>query len=404
MKPIVMWASCLWLWAGIAVGAAAPMTVTEGGIEMHVRQAPLRDVLVGLARLCGDNLVIAGDVDGTVTVDVTGATPEEALAWTAAAGNVVIERQGKARIVYAKDVAEHQARRAEAIALRHADVATIRDNLTAILPEERVRLNPAAGSVIVYGTGREIAQARAIVEALDREVRQVQVEVEVVSVHRERAKELGVDWDWSGISTATTPTPAGYSALTFGKAAGGMPYTWLVRARLDALVADGDAEILARPNIMTLNGHEASILIGNKIPVLVEHGRGDDVVTTTEYRDVGIRLRYTPHVGADGRITAQIYAEVATPYLEPSLNAYRIVTREAQTTVCLPDGEPLVIGGLIDREHESTVRRVPLLAEIPLLGKLFRHTDERRRDEEVMIFVTAHTVDGADGKDEYERN
>lgn len=383
--------------------AAAPLTMSATGIDMHVRQAPLRDVLTGLARLGGENLVMAGDVDGTVTIDVTGATLDEALRWTAAAGNVVMERQGHALVVYAKESAGDQARQAAAIPLNYVDAATIRENLTAILPSERVQVNPGAGSVIVYGTGREIAQARAVVAALDQEVRQVQVEVEVVSVHRDRAKEIGIDWDWSGVSTATKPTPEGYSAFTFGRASGGMPYSWLVRARMDAMVADGEAEILARPNIMTLNGHEASILIGNKIPVLVERGRGDDLVTTTEYRDAGIRLRYTPSVGADGNITARIYAEVATPYLEPTLKAYRIVTREAQTTVCLRDGEPLVIGGLIDRERESTERRVPLLADIPLLGKLFRHTDEREREAEVMIFVTAHAV-SAHGKDGYERN
>ena len=403
MKRIAIWVGALSWLTGIGAQAAADLPPAEP-VEMHVRQAPLRDVLTGLARLSGDNLIIAGDVDGTVTIDITGATPEEALAWTAAAGHVVIERQGNARIVYAKSGTSDQAREAAAIPLRYADVETIRDNLTAILPPERVRMNPAAGSVVVYGTGREIAQARAVVAALDRAVRQVQVEVEVVSVHRDRAKEIGVDWDWSGISTATAPTPAGYTALTFGTAAGGHPYTWLVRAKLDALVADGSAEILARPNIMTLNGHEASILIGNKIPVAVERGRGDDVVTTTEYRDAGIRLRYTPYIGADGSITARIYAEVATPYLEPALKAYRIVTREAQTTVCLQDGEPLVIGGLTDRERELSERRVPLLADIPLLGKLFRHRDEAQRESEVMIFVTAHTVPPTDGKDRNERN
>ena len=187
--------------------------------------------------------------------------------------------------------------------------------------------------------------------------------------------------------------PEGYAGISYGRSITGHPYTFFFQARLNALVSQGKARILAKPNVVTMNGKEAEILIGNKIPVLVEHVDNGVRTTTTEYRDAGIKLSYTPRISEKNEITAHINAEVSTPYLVPEMKAYRIITRQADTMVRLKSGDMLTIGGLIDKEESRTFRKIPVLGDIPLLGKLFQSRSKSLEESEIVIIIRADIVE-----------
>ncbi len=414
-----------------AVGAET-LTVTGNTVEVRADNAAVRDVATGLARLGGYNLVMADDVEGNVTLYLRDVTADEAMNMLATAAGLSVQREGSTWIIGGREVATDSARSAAVIPLQFADPAEIRESLTAVIPEKRIRIHPAANAVIVHANAREAMQVRELVKKLDYAYQQVKVEVEVLAVNREHLKELGIDWDWQSLTGSADYTrshrreqtyrrdvagnimydvdgnpllhnierevfdvsiPKGYASIQFGRSVAGFPYSFFFRAKLNAMVADGKAEILARPNIMTMNGHEARILIGNKIPVLVDRIANGETTTTTEYRDAGIQLLYTPRINADGDITADVHAEVSTPYLVPEMKAYRIVTREASTTVRLRAGETLTIGGLIDREVINTKRKVPLLGDIPLLGKLFQSEHRSVSESEIIILIHAEVVE-----------
>ena len=187
--------------------------------------------------------------------------------------------------------------------------------------------------------------------------------------------------------------PEGYAGISYGRSITGHPYSFFFQARLNALVSQGKARILAKPNVVTMNGKEAEILIGNKIPVLVEHVDNGVRTTTTEYRDAGIKLSYTPRISEKNEITAHINAEVSTPYLVPEMKAYRIITRQADTMVRLKSGDMLTIGGLIDKEESRTFRKIPVLGDIPLLGKLFQSRSKSLEESEIVIIIRADIVE-----------
>ena len=147
--------------------------------------------------------------------------------------------------------------------------------------------------------------------------------------------------------------------------------------------------------MLTGNGKEAQILIGDRIPVLTEHISDGEVALTTEYEDAGIKLSYTPRIHADGSVTARLKAEVSTPVLVPDLKAYRITTRRADTEVRMRPGQDLLIGGLINREQIENLRKVPLLGDLPLLGGLFRHRYKSEKETEVVILVRAKVAAGS---------
>ena len=186
--------------------------------------------------------------------------------------------------------------------------------------------------------------------------------------------------------------PEGYAGISYGRSVSGHPYTFFFQAKLAALVSSGKARVLARPNVVTMNGRPAEILIGSEIPVVVEHMENGVKTTATEYRDAGIKLSYTPRISRDDEITASIRAEVSTPYLVPEMKAYRIVTRQADTMVRLKSGDEIVIGGLIDKETSKTFRKVPILGDIPILGKLFQSRSESTEESEIVIIIRAELI------------
>ena len=106
-------------------------------------------------------------------------------------------------------------------------------------------------------------------------------------------------------------------------------------------------------------------------------------------------MKYTPRVNVDGTITAVIHTEVSTPQYIEDLKAYRFNTRSADTTVTVRDGQPMVIGGLIGAEDAKSVSKIPFLGDLPILGALFRNHKKNKSESELMIFLTAHVINGA---------
>lgn len=419
------------LWPWLVVGCLLTGQVWAADVSIHAEQAPLRQTLSGLARLGGYNIVMTENVKGKVTLHVDEVSAEEAMRLVAQAADLGVEQRGKTWIFYGAPTAETSGKESTTIPLQYLSAKEAKDNLQTILPAEHIEINRGANAVVLTGTPRELNLARRLMNDLDKAYLQVKVEVEVIAVNRDSMKELGIDWDWQSLTGSANYTreswteripqrdsagnlvynkqghvryqtiehsgervsiPDGFGSIQFGRKVTGHPYSFFFRAQLQALVAQGRAEILAKPNIMTLNGHEARILIGNKIPVLVDHLNNGETVTTTEYRDAGIQLLYTPRINQNREITAEVHAEVSTPYLVPEMRAYRIVTREATTTVRLQEGETLAIGGLIDREVMSSLRKVPFLGDIPLLGKLFQSKKKQVSEAEILILIRAEIV------------
>ena len=293
----------------------------------------------------------------------------------------------------------------------------------------RVTVDRSTNSLVLFGTAAEADAARKLVSALDLPAKQVSLEARVVAIQKDAAKKLGVEWEWSrlpqypdytttyesvrhtvqnadGSYTTTTEDVPKTTAerswkdgesipgiFRFGRGPDGHPFEMYYAATLNALVTDGKAKVLARPNITTLQGHEAVINIGGEVPVPTVATTNSTTTTSITYRQAGIILRYTPRVNADGRITAQVHTEVSSPLYVDELKAYRFQKRSADTTVRLKDGETMVIGGLIGSEESRSLSKVPFLGDLPILGAFFRNVRTSKTDSEIMIFLTAHVLE-----------
>lgn len=399
--------------------------------SLHVSGAPAREVIRTLAEMTGRNLVFSGDLSETVTASLDHVTPEEALTSVLASCGLSSRTEGSTLIVFNSKLEKNAVPGTRAFRLSYADAEEVAEGLGKVMEKGKVTFSPSANTVIISGTPRELMQAESLVKALDVPEKQVKVEAEVVAVNKSYAKDLGIDWDFKSLTGSASydrdswseqryvtddsgnilydsdgnprirnierngwdvTIPEGYAGISYGRSLAGHPYTFFFQAKLNALVTRGKAKVLARPSVVTMNGRKAEILIGSRIPVIVEHMENGVKTTATEYKDAGIKLTYTPIISRNDDITADVHAEVATPYLVPEMKAYRIITRSANTMVRLKSGDMLTIGGLIDKEQAKTMRKVPILGDIPLLGRLFQSHSTSTEESEIVIVIKADIV------------
>ena len=292
--------------------------------------------------------------------------------------------------------------------------------------DHRVLISPDSNSLVLFGTQTEYERAKKLLETLDVELKQVSVEAKILAIDKNASKNLGVEWMWSTVpqyperdieyheptynSNGTLRSPGfyeetytresnentGHGIIQFGRGPLGIPFEFYYGAKINALITNGKAKILSRPNVTTIQGHEAEINVGDLVPVQITQTTNSTTTTSVTYRKAGIILKYTPRINADGTITATIHTEVSTPQYVADMKAYRFNERTADTTVTVKDGETMVIGGLIGAEESKNISKIPILGDLPILGALFRNHRNSKSESELIIFLTAHVLGGAE--------
>ena len=423
-----------WMMTALLVGVLhLPVPAAAAPVTIDVTGGDVRAVLLAVARMGDLALIVDDSVTGAVTAHVTGEG-EEVLRLVAAARGIQIERHGAVFLALAPDtraenrrVYTYVVRNGDPEELAHAaNLSLTGEGKRAVVSktneerwnegsdsdtQRRVLVDRATNTLLFYGTESEALSVREIISALDVVPKQVSLEARVVAVSKQAAKELGVDWTWSALPqyprvrrndsgswevserSAGTGGTSAPGIIRFGRGPEGVPYEFYYTAAIRALITDGRAKMLARPNITTVQGHEALINIGAEVPVPRVSTSNSVTTSGVEYREAGIILRYTPRVTADGSIVARVHTEVSTPVYVDDLKAYRFQKRSADTTVRLRNGETMVIGGLIDSDESRSLAKIPFLGDIPVLGAFFRSVRTSKTETELMIFLTAHVLD-----------
>lgn len=242
---------------------------------------------------------------------------------------------------------------------------------------------------------------------------QIRLEAQIIEINSDYTKNLGIQyWSQTPGSNSSSGSSSGNSnsGITVGTAGlfyGGEDFSstrkhggWLgshvanVNVTLQALINEGKARILSRPSITTMSGKTANILIGGRIPIPVSDGNGNVSIDWHEY---GVKLNIEPVVDSEDKITSKVHAEVSTlDYSHgvkiDSFSVPGIATREAESEVNVRSGMTMAIGGLINSEDAKIVSKIPLLGDLPIIGRFFRHTSNTRDKREVIILITPTLV------------
>lgn len=172
-------------------------------------------------------------------------------------------------------------------------------------------------------------------------------------------------------------------------------------ATLYALAQKGDVNILSRPSILARNNQEAVIVVGQSIPLITSSQitEAGQTINTVQYQDVGIILRVTPFITSSRTVEMIVSPEISslssqTVPISSTVNAPVINKTSAETVVVTPDATTVVIGGMMQKQQTSSVDKVPILGDIPILGLAFRHTVKANEKTELLIFLTPYIVEG----------
>ena len=389
-------------------------------ISLDADDAYLPAVLKILAEKGDLNIVTGpGVTAGKITIHLKDVPVEQAVNLVVRAAGLAYERIGNSVLVAdAKSLRDETGLSSYILTLKYADAIDVQSALKGLT--ENIQIDRGGNRLVVVTSPRVIAEMQTIVAQLDQPARQVMLEARIVEVSTDGLKKLGIDWDQlnrqgftfvegtSGTFTGNLEEPG---PLTQGQGVTNTPgeadvwklrnFTRLpkvFRAFVDLLIHEGNARVLASPKLVTLNGKEANMLSGQRIPYVTSQtvfaGGAAAPTSTVQHEEVGIKLAITPLINADGYITVRIRPEVSsvTGFRGASNDLPVVSTRQAETTVRLKDGASVIIAGLLDDEKTVITSKVPLLGDIPLLGALFRHRNIVTSKRDLVIEVTPHLL------------
>ena len=286
--------------------------------------------------------------------------------------------------------------------------------------KDRVMLRGKVENQYEHDTALKIAglytggDGSGVIDLLEMEhPSQIRLEAQIIEINSDYTKNLGIQY-WSqtpgsnsNSGSSSDNTNSGITVGTAGLFYGGEDFSstrkhggWLgshvanVNVTLQALINEGKARILSRPSITTMSGKTANILIGGRIPIPVSDGNGNVSIDWHEY---GVKLNIEPVVDSEDKITSKVHAEVSTlDYSHgvkiDSFSVPGIATREAESEVNVRSGMTMAIGGLINSEDAKIVSKIPLLGDLPIIGRFFRHTSNTRDKRELIILITPTLV------------
>ncbi len=424
----------------LILGIVCSNIISVSANELEAVDVDIRNLLTSIALANNLNIVISDEVQGNVSVKLSNINAQDMIKIIAENNNYTY--QFKDNVIYiSKGDKDINLYTVQINYLELDKIAqTINLMLTGNLPDKiddkdkkpainnKVMIDESENTISFYGTLKQYEQIKNFLQEQDKPQKQVSLEAKVTAIQKDAAKDLGVSWEWSKLPQSpeheitydtvkhtvinedgskeeiTDYLPVDEvtrkwnddenipGVIRFGKGVDGYPYEFYYAAKIDALISDGKANILARPNITTIQGKEAVINIGSEVPVPTVSTTNSTTTTSIKYREAGIILKCTPRVNEDGIITVKVHTEVSSPMYVEDMKAYRFQKRSADTIVRLKDGQTMVIGGLIGSDEAKQMSKIPFLGDIPILGNLFKHIQKSKSDTEVMIFLTAHEV------------
>lgn len=282
----------------------------------------------------------------------------------------------------------------------------------------------ATNALIVTASPEEHAAIEALIKELDVQPLQVFVEALIVEVGLTTDFNLGVEWRAlgkvgdSGLAIGNATNAGALDAIAATASGGAAPalpkglaigflgdtieFNGVTLPSLGALVTalkgNSDANIISTPQILTLDNKEAEFDSVQTIPFQTgtSTGTGVNVVSTFDFRDVGTKLRITPHINKEGYVRLEINQEVSNVVDSSVIGLPTTSKRSANTVAVVKDNTTIVIGGLISNQMTNSQSKVPLLGDIPFLGALFRSTHQSSNKTNLLIFITPHVIQQAE--------
>jgi len=406
------------------------INVRGNRIDLDVVDAPITDIIREISHQMELSLITYNMPEGIITAKTNGLTLEQTFSYLFRGTNYTYRKEDNVYIIGDKNINGIAAPRL--IRLKHIRA----DVVIEMLPEKiiygaTVKVVKEQNGLLVIGTNDMVLELERFISEIDYPTPQIMIEALVVDVQSSNVFELGAT-----LAGGIRPDSLfGIPSVLFGaEGPRGRPTGGLVVQgdgshinkvfatggnlfgiqnlgvlpndfyfRIQALSQEGKINIRSRPQISTLNGHSASIEIGTTqyyiLRTTTPIRSPQDVITQESERfetiEANVSLKITPWVSASGEVTTEIRPEFKTPVGELNPNVPPTInSRVLDSTVRLKDGETIILGGLIQESEAKNLNKIPILGDIPLLGRLFSNRSTSLVKSELIIFITPHVFYG----------
>ena len=418
-------------------------------LSLNFQDIEVRAVLQLLADFTSLNLVASDTVDGRITLRLKNVPWDQALDIILKSKGLSMRRNDNVIMVApteeiaAREKLELESRqqieelaplRSEFIQINYAKAADMAELLKSeanrLLSERgNVTIDPRTNILLIQDTAAKLEEVRRLIKRLDIPVRQVLIESRIVIANNDFAKDLGVRFGFSnssdmgggnellvdggmsghlsttGIDTGSfmnvgsaveipggsgnralmvnlpTSAPSGAANLLLGRVG-----AYLLNLELSAMQTEGRGEVVSSPRVITSDQTQATIKQGMEIPYQQASSSG---ATTVSFKEAVLKLDVTPHITPDDRIRMDlIIKKDSADFSNSVLGVPPLDTRKIETTVLVDNGETVVLGGIFERTTSKNQEQIPFFGDIPFLGVLFRRSEEKDENRELLIFVT----------------
>jgi general secretion pathway protein D len=392
-------------------------------INLEFRDSSLKFVFDALSRTTSINFIFDRDVkvDQRTTLTLKQTTLDDAIDVILSTSQ--LEKKilnASSVLIYPSTAAKHkeyQDLMVKAFYLANAEAKQTASMLRTVLKLKDIFVDDKYNMLVLRENPETIALAGKLIALHDLEEPEVMLEVEVLEINRSRLLNLGVQW-----TSQFTVSPLGGTSSNSGSGSNGSGTGGAVMklsdlkaltssgigvtvpsATINLTKTDGDTNLLANPRIRVRDREKAKILIGDKVPVVTTTSNGNFVSENIQYLDVGLKLEVEPDIHLRDEIGLKLSLEVSSLVsaikTSNGSQAYQIGTRNFSSVLRLKDGETQILGGLINDEDRSSASRIPLVGDLPILGRLFGSQNDQRQKTEIVLSITPHLVRNIQRKD-----
>ncbi len=381
-------------------------------ITINFKNTNIKDVFEFLSKLSGINILFDEEVRAQpVTIFVKDVSFQYAMKLLLSTNKLFMKKiSADTIIIIPKNKAKTDQYQDLLVKTFYINIAKSKDIvnlLKSMLDVKKVYVNEVLNSITVRETPDKMKLVEKVIAANDLKEGEVILDVEILEISRTNALKYGWNFTPGGLSasasigstTGTTSTTSGIALSELRGASNKNIFVTLPGVVVDLIKQDSDAQTLANPRVRVLNNKAATFLIGEKIPVqtsTIQSTIVGQVTSNFEYKDVGIKLKIEPTIHLNNTVTIKLGMEIST--LEDAISfgsgqqAYKFGTRSTDTYINLRDGETVIIGGLIKDEERKSKIKIPILGDIPVLGRLFSHSDNGTIKTDILMSITPNIV------------
>ncbi len=383
----------------------------EALISMKCYEMDILDVLKLLSKKIRKDIVTGPNVSAIITIELNNVRWDQALDMILKPNNFAwVSEEGIIRV----DIRENLLKTAiktEVVSINYDTAENMAKIVEPLLDPDaggKIIVDKRTNSLIITTTSKNLDEINCVVKSLDAPTPQVMIEAKMVQVNYNEVQGLGINWGFTHPSSTQDKTegivtlPTGPARLSIGRLLGNTN----VFLTLDNLITQQKAEIVASPKIATSDNQIAKIKVGGQLPYgekVAATGQGGEAGTTIKFIDVSIELEITPKVNPNKTISLDLNVINKGGQLKDITIGGDITSapftqeKSAKTKILVNDGETLIIGGMISKDEQVTEMKVPILCDLPFIGKAFRHkrigtAEGDTIKKELLIFITPHIL------------